>query len=383
MPEPEITGNPKSTERSRAENSVRPSKKPRKEGSTQDAVGQAPPAQSSPKPVHTVPEEVQRRFVQIRNRYYFPDGARAFIDRGTRLTTGSENTEVIRSLVQIAEARGWSEITVRGTERFRKEAWAAAQMVGIEVRGYRPTEFERTRVVRAMGRQGPGPAQDSITEGARPADPERHETRARDNRDRLLTGKLVDHGRTTYHNDPHAPMSYFVKLETSRGDRTVWGVDLERAFKESLTKPEAGDEVGLRSVRQDPVKVRTQDRDEAGEITERNLETHRNRWIIEKRSFFEERAAAARTVRDPSVDPKKAVKQHPEFAGTYLQVRAAELAAKQMRDPQDRELFVAKVRAALADGIARGEPLPAVRLRERATLRTSRTPGREPAPVRS
>jgi putative DNA primase/helicase len=234
-----------------------------------------------------------------------------------------------------------------------------------------------------MGRQGPGPVQDSITEGARPAAPERHETRGRDNRDGLLTGKLVDHGRATYHNHPHAPMSYFVKLETSRGDRTVWGVDLERAFKESLTKPEAGDEVGLRSVRQDPVKVRTQDRDEAGEITERNLETHRNRWIIEKRSFFEERAAAARTVRDTSVDPKKAVKQHPELAGTYLQVRAAELAAKQMRDPQDRKLFVAKVRAALADGIARGEPLPAVRLRERATQRTSRTPGREPAPVRS
>jgi hypothetical protein len=383
MPEPETVRNAASPESSRAENSVRPSKKLRKEGIAQDAAAQPPPGRSAAKPAHSVPEEVQRRFVQIKNRYYFPDGARAFTDRGTRLTTGSENTEVIRSLVRIAEARGWSEITVRGTERFRKEAWAAAQRVGIDVRGYRPTDFERTRVVRAMGRQGPGPVQDSITDGARPAAPERPETRARDNRDGLLTGKLVDHGRATYHNDPHAPMSYFVKLETSRGDRTVWGVDLERAFKEALTKPEAGDEVGLRSVRQDPVKVRTQDRDEAGEITEHDLETHRNRWIIEKRSFFEERAAAARTVRDTSVDPKKAVKQHPELAGIYLQVRAAELAAKQMRDPQDRELFVAKVRAALADGIARGEPLPAVRLRERATQRTSRTPGREPAPVRS
>jgi hypothetical protein len=383
MPESEASRKPASPDGSRAENSIRPSKKLRKEGTNQDAAAQPPPGRSAAKPARSVPEEVQRRFVQIKNRYYFPDGARAFTDRGTRLTTGSENTEVIRSLVQIAEARGWSEITVRGTERFRKEAWAAAQMVGIEVRGYRPTEFERTRVVRAMGGQGPGPVQDSIAEGAQPAAQARPETRARDNRDGLLTGKLVDHGRATYQSDPHAPMSYFVKLETSRGDRTVWGVDLERAFKESLTKLEAGDEVGLRSVRQDPVKVRTQDRDEAGEITERNLETHRNRWIIEKRSFFEERAAAARTVRDTSVDPKKAVKQHPELAGTYLQVRAAELAAKQMRDPQDRKLFIAKVRAALADGIARGEPLPAVRLRERATQRTSRTPGREPAPVRS
>jgi hypothetical protein len=383
MPEPETTRNPTSREDLRADNSIRPSKKPRKESSTQGAVGEAPSAKSATKPARTVPEEVLRRFVQIKNRYYFPDGARAFTDRGTRLTTGSENTEVIRSLVQIAEARGWSEITVRGTERFRKEAWAAAHTVGIEVRGYRPTEIEQARLVRAKGRQGPGPVEDSISEGARSTPPEEPKTRARENNEGLLAGKLVDHGRATYHHDRHATMSYFVKLETSRGDRTIWGVDLERAFKESLTKPEIGDEIGLRSVRQDPVKVRTQDRDEAGELIERNLETHRNRWIIEKRSFFEERAAAAQTVRDTSVDPKRAVKQHPELAGTYLQVHAAELAAKRMRDPQDRALFVAKVRAALADGIARGEPLPAVRLRVRTTQRAPRAPEREPAPARS
>jgi hypothetical protein len=383
MAEDETSINPASSERPRSENSIRPSKKPRKEGSARSEVGEARASKSATKPLHTVPEEVQRRFVQIKNRYYFPDGARAFTDRGTRLTTGSENTEVIRSLVQIAEARGWSEITVRGTERFRKEAWAAAHIAGIEVRGYRPTEIEQARLVRAKGRQGPGRVEDSILEGAQTAPPEKPGPPDRQVGDALLTGQLVDHGRATYHHDRHAPMSYFVKLETSRGDRTIWGVDLERAFRESLTKPGIGDEVGLRTVRQDPVKVRRQDRDEAGELAEHDLETHRNRWVIEKRSFFEARAEAARTVRDTSINPKTAVKQHPELAGTYLQVHAAELAAKQMRDPQDRALFVAKVRAALADGIARGEPLAAVRLRERATTRSARTPEREPAPVRS
>jgi hypothetical protein len=383
MAEDQTSINPASSERLRSENSIRPSKKPRKEGSIRGAVGEAPVGKSGTKPALTVPEEIQRRYVQIKNRYYFPDGARAFTDRGTRLTTGSENTEVIRSLIHIAEARGWNEITVRGTERFRKEAWAAAHLVGIEVLGYRPTEIEQARLVRAKGRQGPGLVEDSIREGARPIPPEKPKTREREKNEGLLAGKLVDHGRATYHHDRHAAMSYFVKLETSRGDRTIWGVDLERAFRESLTKPDIGDEVGLRTVRQDPVKVRTQDRDGAGELAERNLETHRNRWVIEKRSFFEARAEAARTVRDTSINPKTAVNQHPELAGTYLQVHAAELAAKQMRDPQDRVLFVAKVRAALADGIARGEPLPAVRLRERATTRSARAPEREPAPVRS
>jgi hypothetical protein len=192
----------------------------------------------------------------------------------------------------------------------------------------------------------------------------------------------VDHGPAPYRQDPHEPMSYFVKLETARGDRTIWGIDLERALKESLTQPQVGDEVALRSVRQEAVKVRTQKRDEAGEFVERDLETHRNRWILEKRTFFEARANAARTVRDTSIDPKQAVKNHPELVGTYLQVHAAELAAKQLRDPQDRERFVQQVRSTLADAVARGEPLPAVRLRERTAERTSRAPDREAAPVR-
>jgi hypothetical protein len=363
-----------------AENSVRPAKRRRQEPNAQATSAGQSPQGAGQKPAHPVPEEVKRRFVQVKNRYYFPDGARAFTDRGMRLTTASENTEVVRSLILIAEARGWSEVTVRGTERFRREAWFAGQKLGIDVRGYKPTEFERGRLVRTLNRQGPGPTEDSVTPGEKPvpAAPEKRRPR----HEELLAGQLVDHGPAPYHQDPHEPMSYFVKLESNRGERTIWGVDLERAFKESLTKPEIGDEVGLRAVRQDAVKVRSHRRGDDGELIERELETHRNRWIIEKQSFFEARAEAARTVRDASVDPKQAVKQHPELVGTYLQVHAAELAAKRFRDPQDRERFVEKVRSALADSVARGEPLPAVRLRERAPARAPQTPEREAAPVR-
>jgi hypothetical protein len=366
-----------------AENSIRPSKKLRKASAAPQvaAASSASSAAEKPAPERVVPEEVRRRFVQVKNRYYFPDGARAFTDRGTRLSTSSENTEVIRSLIQIAEARGWSEVTVRGTERFRKEAWFAARLAGLEVRGYRPNEFEHGRLVRMLGRQGPAPVEDSVTAGDRPPPPET-QARVSEKRGGLLAGRLVDHGPAPYRQDPHEPMSYFVRLETARGDRTIWGIDLERAFKESLTQPQPGDEVGLRSVRQETVKVHTQKRSEAGELIARDLETHRNRWIIEKRGFFDARAEAARTVRDTSIEPKQAVRRHPELVGTYLQVHAAELAAKQFRDPQDRDRFVHQIRSALADAVARGEPLPAVRLRERAAARAPQAPEREPAPAR-
>ena len=95
-------------------------------------------------------------------------------------------------------------------------------------------------------------------------------------------------------------------------------------------------------------------------------EVFRNRWVIEKQSFFEARAAAAPIVRDEGVGAREAVREHPELAGTYLNLRAAELASRALRDPQDRRRFVSQVRSALADGIERGEPLQPVRLRERA-----------------
>jgi hypothetical protein len=336
--------------------------------------------------------------VRVGKHYYFTDGTRAFTDRGARLTTPSENTEVIRGLVSIAHSRGWDEIRVRGTERFRREAWIAARVVGLEVRGYRPSEFERAHLARTLARGRAGVAPDAA---AREADSVGGEVgpdprglgaghargAERDGRrGGLLAGKLVDHGRAPYQHDPRQPMSYFVKLETASGDRTIWGVDLERAVRESLTQPKAGDDVGLRAVRQEAVQVRSQERGSDGRLIEKDLTTHRNRWILERRSFFEARADAARTLRDPAVEPKQAVKRHPELVGTYVQMQAARLAAKQFRDPQERERFVAQVRSSLADAVARGEPLPPVRLRERAPERaTPRSRGaqdREAAPVR-
>ncbi len=354
-----------------------------------------------------VPDDVRRRFVQVGRTYYFPDGARAFTDRGKRLTTPSENTEVIRSLVTIAQARGWHDITVSGTERFRKEAWFAAKLADLTVRGYKASEFENEHLARLMARKGS--AQNDATEGARsssagdpaatrakerpPAASGNVRDAARDHRGSLIVGRLADHGRATYLHNPREPMSYFVKLETARGERTIWGVDLGRAFRESLTKPQPGDDIGLRAVRQDPVTVKTQQRDADGRVLgQKDLTTHRNRWIVEKRVFFEERKAAALALRDPNVEPKRAVLDHPALVGTYLSLRAAELAAKQFRDPQDQQRFVVLVRNALADSVARGEPLPPVRLREqsaaeqpstdRRASRSSRVPERDRAPVR-
>ncbi len=331
-----------------------------------ESAATAPPATEDH---HTVPEHVRRRFVQVGRKYYFPDGARAFTDRGRRLTTPSENTEVIRSLVTIAQARGWREIVVRGTDSFRREAWFAAQRMGLEVRGYRPTSFEQARLVRTLASRQPGP--DEPTNHSPPASEaaqsgRRGRATPRSNDQDLIVGRLLQHGRAPFQHDRHQPMSYFIKLETGQVERVIWGVDLERALSESATKPQAGDEIGLRAVRKDSVTVKAAKRDQAGNVVgEQNLDALRNRWVVEKRTFFDVRRGAADKLRDRNVQAREAVKVHPELVGTYLQIRAAELAAKKLKDPEDQRRFVSAVRGALADSVARGEAAPRVRIRER------------------
>ncbi len=375
-----------------AENALRPARQrgqtssapPEEEALT--AKGKVTRADKRPAPV---PEAVRSRFVQVKNAYFFPDGARAFTDRGDRLTTPSENREVVRSLVAIAEARGWGEVVVSGTERFRREAWVAARTAGLEVRGYEPTQFEKERLGRALQSAAARPhtsPQAAPSEETTPAR-DRSVPDARNSaRQGLLRGTLIEHGRAPYQNNSREPESYFVRLETARGERTIWGVDLERALRQSLSQPVAGDRVALRSLGQEPVTVKSAQRDESGRLVgERELAVHRNRWTVETEVFLQGRAQAAVTLRDASIDPRQATRQHPELAGTYLQVRAAELAARQIRDPLDQKRFVEKVREALAVSVARGDPLPPVRLREDRAAEQGPRPLRAPerAPARA
>lgn len=341
-----------------------------------------------------IPEDVRKRFVQSGRKYFFPDGAPAFTDRGKKLTTQSENTELIRSLVAIADARGWREITVHGTERFRKEAWFAANTAGIAVRGYKPTEFEHARLVRQLGQRNAEASPQENTNRSvekRPAkSPPRHDEATRDSaprvrRGELISGRLIDHGPARFRHNPQQSESYFVRLEIAGQEREIWGVDLERAFRESLTRPANGDMIGLRTVGRERVTIRAPARGD-GEPEQNDKTAHRNRWIVEQRDFFASRAQAARIFRDEKVQPREAVQRYPELAGSYLQLRAAELTAQRMRDAEDQRRFLAMIRSSLADSIARGEPLAPVRLRESSAVRApsiaKRSQDRDLAPVR-
>jgi hypothetical protein len=89
-----------------------------------------------------VPDEVARRFLKVDSEYYFPDKTPAFSDRGNKLATRGDHPEVIRSLVDIALARDWKSITVKGSESFRRAAWLEAAGKDLKVAGYQPTPLD-------------------------------------------------------------------------------------------------------------------------------------------------------------------------------------------------------------------------------------------------
>ena len=352
-------------------NALRPATPRGGDAGVPTTAGQA--VEGGKKAGNAVPADVRDRFVQVGRNFYFPDGAHAFTDRGRRLVSPSENSEVVRSLVEIAKARGWDEVVVSGTERFRKEAWAAGQLAGVTVRGYRASEFEQETLARALARrrQQAERSDDEAPAVRPPRELRGAQERAAAARDRggdeLIRGRLVDHGAAPYLHRQGEPASYFVTLETVRGLRTVWGQDLARAVKESLTQPRAGDEIGLRVVAREPVTVKRLLRGAEGALEVGDAQATRNRWVVEKAAFYDERAAAADLLRNVEVKPLAAVRERPELTGTYLYLKGAEEVAKQkIRDPADQKRFVSLVRAALADSIERGEPMPAVRIRERA-----------------
>jgi hypothetical protein len=316
----------------------------------------------------TVPESVRNRFVQDGHRFFFSDGKTAFRDQGRRLVTSSENRVVVQSLVEIAQSRGWSEVTVTGTDRFRQESWHQARLAGLRVRGHRPTEEEQAQLVRALARKQRGEAPETagyqgpvLSAAAGSGDAATSEAPEH------YTGVLLGHGRDHYRHDPKKSQSYFVRVQTPKGAREIWGRDIERALSQSETQPKVGEEVALLLAGREQVVIRGKTPKDGEK--ESSAVIYRNRWVIEKADFFARREAASREILNGDLKPKEAVRERPELAGAYLALKAADLVAQSLEDGEAQRLFVREVRQALAANIRSGKPLPKVRLTERAARR--------------
>lgn len=178
--------------------------------------------------------------------------------------------------------------------------------------------------------------------------------------DRLTVGKLLDHGRAQHEFHPRGHPSYFVKILTDDGERTLWGRGIERALAKSRTQPQVGDVIGIRENNPAPLSFVMRTRNAEGlVVATRQTDTPRPHWVIEKLEDFDLRAAAARALRDPTLSRREAVTSHRELAPAYWILDAAQkYATDRWQNPKTRETFVTAVRETLALTIERGIELP-------------------------
>lgn len=209
-----------------------------------------------------------------------------------------------------------------------------------------------------MASEPPSPersrASGAATSRSIPAEPLRPQV------DRMTVGKLMDHGRAPHEFHPRGHPSYFVKILTDDGERTIWGRGLERALAKSRTQPQVGEMIGVRENNLAPVSFVIRTRNSEGlVVATRQTDTPRPHWVVERLEDFDLRAAEARALRDPTLSRREAVINHPRLQRAYLLLDTAQKrATERWQNPRTRETFVAEVRETLALMFERGIELP-------------------------
>ncbi|HDT1777783.1 TPA: hypothetical protein QHR26_005078 [Klebsiella pneumoniae subsp. pneumoniae] len=342
---------------------------------------------SSYKPV--VPDRVAKSYIEVEGKYYFqnrPDSL-AFVDKGAKLQTKLSNNQVAGSMIDIAEARGWTEIQVKGTEDFRREAWLQATARGLTAHGYKPKEEDLARLKKVAGErninevearevadnvktspsapsgttsknQSEAPtSKTGTTESSSTAQGKNEGAKVEaEEKVNKLAGKLVEHGVAPYEHKKDNKDNYYVTLENADGKQsTTWGVDLQRAMAESEAQP--GDHVELENLGRKAVTVEKDVKDETGKVVKKEtINTFRNSWQVK-----------ADAIRDQERPAREIVKEHPDLVNEITAVKLAEKVSQSM-NADDKERFMSRVRDKLADKVASGEKGPELKIKEVQTI---------------
>lgn len=260
-------------------------------------------------------------------------GRVAFVDAGKALNTARDDKSTIRAMVEVAAAKNWKEITVSGTDDFRRDAWLEASLNGMKVRGYEPREADRQLLAETRDRKPTNniavvdhqPKRDEQREpAARTTGPQAkhidgdaltpHEKTVLDNSrtilnskalgdkfttaalqeleaklrgERVYVGEIVEHGKAPYRFDRDNDESYYVTLKTRAGEQVIWGKGLAEAMEERR----AGEQIVLRNIGRSGVIVQERIRDAQGQVVgTRPKESQLNAWKSELLSRLTEKA---------------------------------------------------------------------------------------------
>jgi putative DNA primase/helicase len=268
------------------------------------------------------PEHITKYYRVEGECYYFKDNRPAFEATEKKLTTKENGGRVIKHMVDIAESKGWTEIKLKGTEDFRREAWLEARLRGLEVNGYKPKETDLA--VLKMHMENRDKRSNSMEErlGA-PDAADRSGWSENPNKRAQKTasdiGTLLDHGSAPFEFNDKKSRSYFVKIQQPDGnEKFIWGIDIPRAITESGVK--VGDEIEIQRKGKVPVVAKEAVYDKDGALVEyKEVETHRNAWEIEKVGEKERRKEVIVAVADKVLEKANATPEVREKANHLIE----------------------------------------------------------------
>ena len=319
-----------------------------------------------------IPPEVEKVYLRVGHKFYHPKNQQrvAFEDHGKQLKTAQSTGPVTMAMVQIAEARGWTEIKVSGDKVFCKEAWREAALRGIGVQGYKPTALDLADLARrtpkkdaanhvaptlqatqhgvyinnddaallaAVKAAGWGaaqaPAAAPVVPSAAPAKPATAAAQG---------DILVAHGPARYEHNKDNPRSYFVTVADDQGkQRTIWGVRLGEAIEKSGVKP--GDRISLIKKGETEVEVEANVKNDKGVVIAKKIVgATRNEWAVKAHAFATQPA-------------EQVVQAHKDLAGVVAITAAIDQQAQaDGYKPNERAYIEQRVREIATRSIASG-----------------------------
>lgn len=255
----------------------------------------------------------------------------AFSHDDATIKSKKSDADVVRDMVALSVAKGWTDIHVKGSEDFRREAWIEGSAYGLKVTGYIPREIDqvvllerrqdvaRKEVAQPVERENqivdvsggksrpvekdnvipfdrdtkplPSASESPVVEELKFLMKQRGDSEAAiqlaaktaadrlDRSSRVVVGEVQDFGKARYNFDNDEAPNFYVTLNTKSGEKTLWGRDLARAVEESDVKK--GQLIALENNGKKAVSVEGNVRDEQGKVIgKETIGTYRNTWEL-------------------------------------------------------------------------------------------------------
>lgn len=252
-------------------------------------------------------EQVRNQFRVVDVKFHFKDQPHklAFKDKGERMVSASNDDRVAKAMAMMAEAKGWETVKVSGHPDFQREVWLEASMRGIKVRGFNPAEqdlklleekrehtmrntvehdkavHERTATAQHSKKYHKTNSSKEKNQGDENELPNQAGSMTEKTAIRTYAGRVIEQGTANFNFDLQEKPNYFVRLETDKGEKVVWGVDLKRAMSDSEIK--IGDDITLAFMGSKAVSVEALQRNKEGKVIgAEKITTNRNVWDAHK-----------------------------------------------------------------------------------------------------